>query len=41
MLYPQTNAARAVLDLSGVWDFRLSECDPWESIAVPALITPF
>ena len=36
MLYPKTNAARAVLDLSGVWDFRLSECDPWESIAVPA-----
>ena len=36
MLYPKTNAARAVLDLSGVWDFRLSEGDPWESIAVPA-----
>lgn len=36
MLYPQTNAARAISDLSGVWDFRLDECDPWESIAVPA-----
>ena len=36
MLYPKTNAARAVLDLSGVWDFRLSEAEPWESIAVPA-----
>lgn len=36
MLYPQTNAARAALDLSGVWDFRLREGDPWQSIAVPA-----
>ena len=36
MLYPKTNAARAVLDLSGVWDFRFNESDPWESIAVPA-----
>ena len=36
MLYPQTNAARAVLDLSGVWHFRLDENDPWETIAVPA-----
>jgi len=36
MLYPKTNAVRAVLDLSGVWDFRFSESDPWENIAVPA-----
>ena len=36
MLYPKTNAARGVLDLSGVWQFRLSEDKPWETIAVPA-----
>lgn len=36
MLYPQTNAARSVQDLSGIWDFRLSEAEPWQSIAVPA-----
>ncbi len=36
MLYPKNNASRSILDLSGVWDFRLSEDDPWESIAVPA-----
>ena len=36
MLYPQTNAARTVLDLSGIWDFRLDERDPWQPIAVPA-----
>lgn len=36
MLYPQSNAARTVLDLSGVWDFRLSQDSPWQSIAVPA-----
>ncbi|MBQ8616060.1 MAG: beta-glucuronidase [Clostridia bacterium] len=36
MLYPKTNAARSVLDLSGVWQFRLGENDPWETIAVPA-----
>ncbi len=36
MLYPQSNAARTVLDLSGVWDFRLNQDDPWQSIAVPA-----
>ncbi len=36
MLYPQSNAARTVLDLSGVWDFRLSQESPWQSIAVPA-----
>ena len=36
MLYPQTNTARTVLDLSGIWDFRLDERDPWQPIAVPA-----
>ena len=36
MLYPQTNSARTVLDLSGVWDFRLNEEEAWQSIAVPA-----
>ena len=36
MLYPQANAARTVLDLSGVWDFKLREDSPWEPIAVPA-----
>lgn len=36
MLYPKNNTSRSILDLSGVWDFRLSEDDPWESIAVPA-----
>ena len=36
MLYPQSNAARAVLDLSGFWSFRLREGDPWQPVAVPA-----
>lgn len=36
MLYPQSNAARAIMDLSGVWDFRFSESEPWQTIAVPA-----
>ena len=36
MITPKMNAARAVLDLGGIWDFRLSESDPWETIAVPA-----
>ena len=36
MLYPQSNASRAVLDLSGVWSFRLREDAPWQPIAVPA-----
>lgn len=36
MLYPQSNASRTVLDLSGVWDFRLHQDAPWQSIAVPA-----
>lgn len=35
-MYPQSNSARTVLDLSGVWDFRLKESDPWQPIAVPA-----
>ncbi len=36
MLYPQANTARAVMDLSGFWSFRLRETDPWQTIAVPA-----
>ena len=36
MLYPQSNASRTVLDLSGVWNFRLTQDEPWQSIAVPA-----
>ena len=36
MLYPQTNAARAAIDLSGVWDFRLDGQERWQPIAVPA-----
>ncbi len=36
MLYPQSNSARTVCDLGGVWSFRLREGDPWRSIAVPA-----
>ncbi len=36
MLYPQINSARAVMDLSGIWQFRLREGDNWQSIAVPA-----
>ena len=35
-LYPRTNAARMAIDLSGVWDFRLHEGEPWQTIAVPA-----
>ena len=36
MLYPQSNASRTVLDLSGVWNFRLTKDEPWQNIAVPA-----
>ena len=36
MLYPQSNAARTVIDLNGVWQFQLKEGMPWRSIAVPA-----
>ena len=36
MLYPQTNTAHAVQDLSGVWDFRLDPAGPWRPMAVPA-----
>ena len=35
-MYPQSNAARTVRDLSGVWDFRFNANDPWQPIAVPA-----
>ena len=35
-MYPQTNAARSVRDLSGVWDFRFNANEPWQPIAVPA-----
>lgn len=36
MLYPRSNSARAVQDLSGVWDFRLAPSAPWQTMAVPA-----
>lgn len=36
MLYPQSSAARSVLDLSGIWDFRFQEDEGWQPIAVPA-----
>ena len=36
MLYPKTNAVRTVLDLGGMWDFRLNEEEAWQTIAVPA-----
>ena len=36
MLYPQSNAARTVICLNGVWQFQLKEGAPWRSIAVPA-----
>lgn len=36
MLYPQINSSRMVQDLSGIWNFRLNESDPWQTIAVPA-----
>ena len=35
-MYPQTNAARSVRNLSGVWDFRFNANDSWQPIAVPA-----
>ena len=35
-LYPQNNAARMVMDLGGVWDFRFQGDPDWQSIAVPA-----
>ena len=35
-LYPQNNAARMVLDLGGVWDFRFRGDKAWQPIAVPA-----
>ena len=36
MLYPQSNASRAVIDLGGIWDFKLKDGAPWQRIAVPA-----
>ena len=35
-LYPQNNAARMVLDLGGMWDFRFQGDEEWQPIAVPA-----
>ena len=35
-MYPQSNSARSVRDLSGVWDFRFNANEPWQPIAVPA-----
>lgn len=35
-LYPRANASRTVLDLNGIWDFRLRETDAWTTMAVPA-----
>ena len=35
-MYPRSNAARTVRDLSDVWDFRFNANDPWQPIAVPA-----
>lgn len=35
-MYPQSNSARTVRDLSGVWDFRFNANDAWQPIAVPA-----
>ena len=48
MLYPKMNSARTVLDLSGIWNFRLDNgkgfeeswmnrpFEEWETMAVPA-----
>lgn len=36
MLYPKANAARTVLDLSGIWEFSLKGDGNWQNIAVPA-----
>ena len=33
-MYPQSNSARSVRDLSGVWDFRFNANEPWQPIAV-------
>ena len=35
-LYPQNNAARTILDLGGIWDFRFQGDENWQTIAVPA-----
>ena len=31
-MYPQSNSARSVRDLSGVWDFRFNANEPWQQI---------
>lgn len=36
MLYPQSNCARTVIDLGGLWQFKLKEGAEWKNIAVPA-----
>ncbi|MBQ9010422.1 MAG: beta-glucuronidase [Clostridia bacterium] len=36
MLYPQSNSARTILDLSGIWSFRFRPDQAWQNIAVPA-----
>lgn len=36
MLYPKANAARTILDLSGIWEFSLKGDGNWQNIAVPA-----
>lgn len=35
MLYPKVNCARSVVDLSGIWEFQLTQDSPWQRIAVP------
>ena len=35
-MYPQSNSARSVRDLSGVGDFRFNADESWQPIAVPA-----
>ena len=35
-LYPQNNAARTLVDLGGIWDFRLEGDREWQRISVPA-----
>ena len=36
MMYPQSNAARMILDLGGVWDFRFRGDQEWQTVSVPA-----
>lgn len=35
MLYPKVSPARTVINLSGIWEFRLSSKHDWQHIAVP------